>query len=43
MWTDTSEFRNPYYHEPGDKPATLNYNFLETVTRLLVASVLKAG
>ena len=27
MWTDTSEFRNPYYHEPGDKPDTLNYPF----------------
>jgi Zn-dependent M28 family amino/carboxypeptidase len=40
MWTDTSEFRNPYYHQPGDKPATLNYKFLRTVTQLLVATVL---
>jgi hypothetical protein len=42
MWTDTSEFRNPFYHESGDKPSTLNYTYLEAVTRLLVASVLKA-
>jgi Peptidase family M28 len=28
MWTDTSEFRNPFYHQPGDKPHTLNYHFL---------------
>ncbi len=40
MCTDTSEFRNPYYHQPGDKPATLNYPFLRTVTQLLVATVL---
>lgn len=40
MWTDTSEFRNPYYHQPGDKPDTLNYAFLRKVTQLLVASVL---
>lgn len=43
MWTDTSEFRNPFYHEPGDKPSTLNYSFLKKVTRLLVASVLHAN
>src|SRR3954454_1954765 len=41
MWTDTSEFRNPYYHEPGDKPETLNYKFLRAVTQLLIACVLK--
>jgi len=40
MWTDTSEFRNPFYHQPGDKPATLNFAFLRSVTQLLVASVL---
>ena len=43
MWTDTSEFRNPYYHEPGDKPDTLNYPFLRAVTQLLVACVLEAN
>jgi hypothetical protein len=39
MWTDTSEFRNPYYHQPGDKPHTLNYKFLRAVTQLLLACV----
>ena len=41
MWTDTSEFRNPFYHQPGDKPHTLNYPFLRAVTQLLVACVLE--
>ena len=41
MWTDTSEFRNPFYHQPGDKPHTLNYDFLRAVTQLLVACVLE--
>ena len=41
LWTDTSEFRNPFYHQPGDKPHTLNYRFLLSVTQLLVASVLE--
>ena len=40
MWTDTSEFRNPFYHQPGDKPQTLNFKFLLSVTQLLIASVL---
>ena len=40
MWTDTSEFRNPFYHLPGDTPQTLNYGFLRSVTQLLIASVL---
>jgi hypothetical protein len=40
MWTDTSEFRNPFYHQPGDKAPTLNYGFLRSVSQLLVASVL---
>jgi hypothetical protein len=40
MWTDTSEFRNPFYHQPGDKPHTLNYAFLRAVTQALTACVL---
>jgi hypothetical protein len=40
MWTDTSEFRNPFYHQPGDKPHTLNYPFLRAVAQALTASVL---
>lgn len=40
MWTDTSEFRNPFYHQPGDTPQTLDYGFLRSVTQLLIASLL---
>lgn len=40
MWTDTSEFRNPHYHRPSDKPETLDYQFLKSVTQLLVAQVI---
>lgn len=39
MWTDTSEFRNPHYHQPTDTPATLDYDFLTQVTRLALARV----
>jgi len=40
MWTDTSEFRNPFYHQPGDTPQTLDYGFLRSVTQLLITSLL---
>jgi Zn-dependent M28 family amino/carboxypeptidase len=40
MWTDTSEFRNPHYHQSSDLPATLDYTFLRRVTQLLIAQVL---
>ncbi|MDB6122949.1 MAG: Peptidase [Pedosphaera sp.] len=39
MWTDTSEFRNPHYHQKTDTPETLDYDFLRHVTQLLVATV----
>lgn len=39
MWTDTSEFRNPHYHQDSDLPETLNYLFLRRVTQLLIATV----
>ncbi len=39
MWTDTSEFRNPHYHQPTDTPETLDYEFLKRVTQMLVAAV----
>src|SRR5271166_4781929 len=36
MWTDTSEFRNPHYHQPTDTPETLDYEFMaEVLTALL--------
>jgi len=37
MWTDTSEFRNPHYHQPTDTPDTLDYDFLLRVTQVLAA------
>ncbi|MDH5178223.1 MAG: M28 family peptidase [Gammaproteobacteria bacterium] len=36
MWTDTSEFRNSNYHQAGDTPDTLDYEYLQKVTELLV-------
>lgn len=41
MWTDTSEFRNPNYHKHSDTPDTLNYTFMEQVTKLLGNLVVK--
>jgi Zn-dependent M28 family amino/carboxypeptidase len=32
MVTDTSFFRNPHYHRPGDLPETLDYAFLARVS-----------
>jgi Zn-dependent M28 family amino/carboxypeptidase len=43
MWTDTAEFRNPNYHEPGDRPETLNYRFLLGTTQLLLAYTLSTA
>lgn len=40
MWTDTSEFRNPHYHQIADTPQTLDYDFLQAVTQVLIAAVL---
>jgi hypothetical protein len=37
MWTDTAEFRNPNYHEPGNTPDTLDYGFLRRVAQLVTA------
>jgi Zn-dependent M28 family amino/carboxypeptidase len=39
MWTDTSEFRNPHYHQPTDTPDTLDYEFMAEVAKLLVEVV----
>ncbi|MDB6112121.1 MAG: Peptidase [Pedosphaera sp.] len=40
MWTDTSEFRNPHYHQTTDTPETLDYHFLRQVTQILTACIL---
>ena len=42
MWTDTSEFRNPHYHQPTDTPETLDYEFMAEVGKLLV-NVVRPG
>lgn len=42
MWTDTSEFRNPHYHQPSDTPDTLDYDFLRHIAQLLAHTVLGA-
>jgi Zn-dependent M28 family amino/carboxypeptidase len=39
MWTDTSEFRNSHYHQPSDRPDTLDYDFMAEVAKLLVEVV----
>jgi Peptidase family M28 len=39
MWTDTSEFRNPHYHQPSDTPDTLDSEFMADVARLALARV----
>lgn len=39
MWTDTSEFRNPHYHQPTDTPDTLDYEFMAEVGALLAAVI----
>jgi Peptidase family M28 len=40
LWTDTSEFRNPHYHQFTDTPDTLDYEFLRSVTQILIATIL---
>ena len=39
MVTDTANFRNPHYHTPGDDADTLDYAFLHSVTRTLLATL----
>jgi hypothetical protein len=39
MWTDTSEFRNPHYHQPTDTPDSLDYEFMAEVGKLLASMV----
>ncbi len=41
MWTDTSEFRNPHYHQASDSPDTLDYAFMSSVVSLLAEVVLE--
>jgi hypothetical protein len=41
MWTDTAEFRNPNYHRATDTPDTLDYDFLRSVTQLLLSCLFR--
>jgi Zn-dependent M28 family amino/carboxypeptidase len=38
FFTDTADFRNPNYHEAGDLPETLDYDFLARVGQLTVGA-----
>ena len=40
MITDTSFFRNPNYHQPGDLPETLDYRRMAQVVRGVHQAVL---
>lgn len=39
MLTDTAFLRNPHYHQPTDLPETLDYPFLASVSRALIAAL----
>jgi hypothetical protein len=39
LWTDTSFFRNPHYHQMSDAPETLDYGFMERIATLVSASI----
>ena len=43
MVTDTSFFRNPRYHEPSDKPETLDFDGMARVTSGLIRIVQNLG
>jgi Zn-dependent M28 family amino/carboxypeptidase len=42
MWSDTSEFRNPNYHQRTDTPDTLDYEFMGEITKLALARIVTA-
>jgi Zn-dependent M28 family amino/carboxypeptidase len=41
MVTDTSEYRTPHYHQPGDVPATLDLEFAAQVTEMVTWTVVE--
>ncbi len=43
MIGDTANFRNPNYHTPTDTPDTLDYSFIESVARTVIATVARAA
>lgn len=40
MWTDTADFRNPNYHRKTDTPDTLDYEYMRSVTQLVLTCIL---
>ena len=38
--TDTAFLRNPHYHQPSDRPETLDYTRLHQAAEAVVAAVL---
>lgn len=43
MLTDTAFLRNPHYHQPTDRPETLDYPFMAAVARLVIATLVAMG
>jgi Zn-dependent M28 family amino/carboxypeptidase len=43
MLTDTANFRNPWYHQPGDRLETLDLPYMAKVTRAIVAFLVEAA
>jgi hypothetical protein len=39
MLTDTADFRNPHYHQPSDTLDTLDLDFLEGVSEIVVGCI----
>jgi Zn-dependent M28 family amino/carboxypeptidase len=39
MITDTANFRNPYYHTPGDTIGTLDFEFMAKLTEVVVNTI----
>jgi len=43
MLTDTANFRNPWYHQPGDRLETLDLAYMTKVTKAIVAFLAEAA
>ena len=43
MMTDTADFRNPTYHQPGDTLETLDLSYMVNVTKAIVAYLADVG
>ena len=43
MMTDTADFRNPAYHQPGDTLETLDLSYMVNVTKAIVAYLADVG